>query len=192
MSVDDRPTLAAPDDDPYLWLEEVEGERALDFVERQNRRTLEQFGGAQFAVDRDTLAAIYDRPDNIPYVRRRGRLLYNLWKDASNPCGLWRRTSLEQFRTPNPQWESLLDVDRLATEEDQDWSWNGTATLPPTHARAILSLSRGGSDAVTMREFDIDAKAFVPDGRVMVACWGLAALHVSGSAKGSTKPKQVS
>lgn len=164
MRVDDRPTLAAPDDDPYLWLEEVEGGRALDFVEQQNRKTLEAFGGAQFAADRDILAAIYDRPDNIPYVARRGGLLYNVWKDTNNPRGLWRRTTLEQFRTPNPQWENLLDVDRLATEEGLDWSWNGPATLPPNHARAILSLSRGGSDAVTMREFDIDAKAFVPDG----------------------------
>jgi prolyl oligopeptidase len=164
MSVDDRPTLAAPDDDPYKWLEEVEGVRALDFVEQQNRRTLEKFGGAQFATDRDTLAAIYDRPDNIPYVRRRGGLLYNLWKDASNPRGLWRRTTLEEFRKPHPKWETLLDVDRLATDEGQDWSWSWPATLPPSHARAILGLSRGGSDAVTMREFDIEAKAFVPDG----------------------------
>ena len=167
MRVDDRPTIAAPDDDPYLWLEEVEGARALDFVEQQNRRTLEKFGGAPFAADRDTLAAIYDRPDNIPYVRRRGKYLYNVWKDASNPRGLWRRTTLEQFRMPNPQWETLLDVDRLAAEEGKDWLWGGTATLPPTHARAILSLSRGGSDAVMLREFDTDAKAFVPDGFVL-------------------------
>jgi prolyl oligopeptidase len=167
MRVDDRPTIAAPDDDPYLWLEEVEGARALDFVEQQNRRTLEKFGGAPFAADRDMLAAIYDRPDNIPYVRRRGKYLYNVWKDASNPRGLWRRTTLEQFRMPNPQWETLLDVDRLAAEEGKDWLWGGTATLPPTHARAILSLSRGGSDAVMLREFDTDAKAFVPDGFVL-------------------------
>src|ERR1700680_2271058 len=76
MHVDDRPTIAAPDDDPYLWLEDVEGERALDFVERQNRLTLQKFGGAGFSGDRDTLAAIYDRPDNIPFVTRRGGLLY--------------------------------------------------------------------------------------------------------------------
>jgi prolyl oligopeptidase len=167
MRVDGRPTIEAPDDDPYRWLEEVEGDRALAFVEAQSRRTLEQFGGAQFAADRDVLADIYDRPDNVPYVSRRGSLLYNLWKDANNPRGLWRRTTLEQFRMPNPQWEILLDVDRLATEEGQDWLWNGIATLPLTHARAILSLSRGGSDAVTMREFDIDAKAFVPDGFIL-------------------------
>jgi prolyl oligopeptidase len=88
MSVDDRPTLSAPDDDPYLWLEEIEGSRALDFVARQNRVTLDKFGGAAFERDRDMLAAIYDRPDNIPFVGRRGAHLYNLWKDATHAaCG---------------------------------------------------------------------------------------------------------
>jgi prolyl oligopeptidase len=164
MSTDDRPTIAAPDDDPYLWLEEIEGGRALEFVERQTRRTLERFADAAFARDRDTLAAIFDRPDNIPFVSRRGGLLYNLWKDAEHPRGLWRRTTLEEFRKPSPQWELLLDLDRLAADEGQDWLLNGTTSCPPAHKRAILSLSHGGSDAVVLREFDLELKAFVPDG----------------------------
>jgi prolyl oligopeptidase len=167
MPIDDRPTIAAPDDDPYLWLEEIEGERALDFIEQQNKRTLERFGDAGFADDRDTLAAIYDRPDNIPYVMRRGGLLYNLWKDTNNPRGLWRRTTLEEFRGPNPKWDVLVNLDNLAAAENQDWLLNWTQTLPPTHARAILSLSRGGSDAVTLREFDMKTKTFVADGFVL-------------------------
>jgi len=166
MRVDDRPTIAAPDDDPHLWLEDVEGSRALDFVDRQNRLTLEKFGGAQFAADRDMLAAIYDRPDNIPYVTRRGGLLYNLWKDANNPRGLWRRTTLEEFRKPDPVWETLLDIDRLAAEEGEDWLLNWTV-MNPDCKRTILSLSRGGSDAVTLREFEIETKTFVTDGFVL-------------------------
>ena len=161
--MDDRPTLAAPDDDPYLWLEEVDGAGALDFVTAQNRRTLDQFGGAQFAADRDTLEAIYDRPDNIPMVTRRGRHLTNLWKDAANPRGLWRRTTLESFRTAKPEWEVLLDMDKLAADEGADWLLAWTASQPG-NPRVILSLSRGGSDAVTLREFDMDKKAFVTDG----------------------------
>lgn len=165
MPIDDRPTTAAPDDDPYLWLEEIEGERALDFVEQQNRLTLQKFGGAGFITDRDTLAAIYDRPDNIPYVTRRGGFLYNIWKDAKNPRGLWRRTILEEFRRPNPEWETLLDVDRLALEEGQDWILSWVQTLPGgADPRGILALSRGGSDAVTLREFDIETKTFVAEG----------------------------
>jgi prolyl oligopeptidase len=167
MSIDDRPTIAAPDDDPYLWLEEVEGARALDFAEQQSRLTLQKFGDAGFAADRDALAAIYDRPDNIPYVTRRGGLLYNIWKDAKNPRGIWRRTTLESFRGPNPAWETLLDVDKLAIEENQDWILNAVQTLPGNHPRAILSRSRGGSDAVTLREFDTDSKSFVTGGFVL-------------------------
>jgi prolyl oligopeptidase len=167
MSIDDRPTIAAPDDDPYLWLEEVEGARALDFAEQQSRLTLQKFGDAGFAADRDALAAIYDRPDNIPYVTRRGGLLYNIWKDAKNPRGIWRRTTLESFRGPNPAWETLLDVDKLAIEENQDWILNAVQTLPGNHPRAILSRSRGGSDAVTLREFDTDSKSFVTGGCVL-------------------------
>lgn len=167
MSPDERPTLAAPDDDPYLWLEDIEGDRALDFVERQNRLTLEKFGGARFAADRDLLAAIYDRPDNIPYVTRRGGLLYNLWKDANNPRGLWRRTTLEEFRKPKPEWEILLDIDKLASEENKDWLLSWTHAPPEAGSRAIVSLSRGGSDATTLREYDLEAKSFVVDGFVL-------------------------
>jgi prolyl oligopeptidase len=113
------------------------------------------------------LAAIYDRPDNIPYVTRRGGLLYNLWKDTNNPRGLWRRTTLEEFRKPHPEWDVLLDLDRLASDENEDWLLNGIQTPPGNQPRAMLSLSRGGSDAVTLREFDIDAKAFVSGGFVL-------------------------
>ena len=111
---DPRPTLAAPDDDPYLWLEEVDGARALAWVEAQNRATLSRFGDARFAADRDLLAAILDRPDNIPGVARRGTRLFNFWKDAAHPRGLWRTTTLDSFATEQPDWEVLLDLDALA------------------------------------------------------------------------------
>jgi prolyl oligopeptidase len=165
--VDDRPTIAAPDDDPYLWLEEIDGARALAFVDQQSRRTLERFGNAGFAADRDTLAAIYDRPDNIPLIGRRGALVYNIWKDANNPRGIWRQTTFDEFRRPEPKWDVLLDVDKLAAAENEDWLLSSVRALPGSPARAILSLSRGGSDAVTLREFDIATRAFVPDGFVL-------------------------
>ncbi|MHB8271372.1 prolyl oligopeptidase family serine peptidase [Bradyrhizobium sp.] len=164
MPIDDRPTIAAPDDDPYLWLEEIEGQDATAFADRQSKATLEKFGTAAFALDRDTLAAIYDRPDNIPFVRRRGGFLYNLWKDANSPRGIWRRTTLDEFRKPDPNWETLLEVDTLAADENEDWILSWVQML---HGRTMLSLSRGGSDAVTLREFDIDAKSFVKDGFIL-------------------------
>ncbi|MGW1426026.1 prolyl oligopeptidase family serine peptidase [Bradyrhizobium manausense] len=166
MSVDDRPTVSAPDDDPWLWLEEVEGARALDFVERQNILTLDKFGGPAFERDRDLLAAIYDRPDNIPYASRSGGLLYNTWKDADHPRGLWRRTTLDEFRKAEPSWEAILDIDELAAREGEDWLLNWT-TSRSKYSRVILSLSRGGSDAVVLREFDGETKSFVSDGFVL-------------------------
>jgi prolyl oligopeptidase len=162
--LDPRPTLADPDDDPYLWLEEVDGAPALDWVERQNAATLARFGDARFAADRELLRAILDRPDNIPYVMRRGARLFNFWKDEAHPRGLWRTTSLDSFRTESPDWDVLLDVDALAAREGEDWIWGGAATLPRRHDRAILSLSHGGGDAVALREFDLTARAFVADG----------------------------
>jgi prolyl oligopeptidase len=167
MPIDARPTVAAPDEDPYLWLEEIEGARALAWVDRQNAATLAGFGNGGFAADRDTLAAILDRPDNIPHVTRRGRHLYNLWKDARNPRGLWRRTTLDSFRTSEPLWEIVLDLDQLAAHEGEDWIWGGPSTLPGAHDRAILRLSRGGGDAVVLREFDIPSRTFVSDGFVL-------------------------
>lgn len=162
--IDPRPTVAAPDDDPYLWLEEIEGDRALDWVEARNAATLARFGDARFAADRDTLAAIFDRPDNIPLIARRGAPVFNFWKDAAHPRGLWRTTALDSYRGEAPQWEILLDLDALAAREGEDWIWGGATTLPGSHDRAILMLSRGGADARVLREFDLASRDFVPGG----------------------------
>lgn len=162
----ERPTASIPDDDPYLWLEQIEGERTLGFVEWQNRMTLDKFGGPAFEPDRDTLAAIYDRPDNIPYVSRCGGLLSNLWKDAGNPRGLWRRTTMDEFRKGEPARETLLDIDELARREDADWLLNWSSSRPGA-AQVILGLARGGSDTVSLREFDRNTKSFMPNGLVV-------------------------
>jgi prolyl oligopeptidase len=164
MPVDPRPTIAAPDDDPYLWLEEIDGARALAWVEARNNATLARFGNARFAADRDVLTAIFDRPDRVPGVRRHGPHLHNFWMDAANPRGLWRRTTLASYRSGEPAWETMLDVDRLAASEGEDWVWKGASILPGIHDRAILRLSRGGSDAVVLREFDLAAFSFVAGG----------------------------
>ncbi|MBR0852578.1 S9 family peptidase [Bradyrhizobium diazoefficiens] len=175
MSVDDRPTLTDPDEDPWLWLEDIEGARALAFVEGQNRLTLDTFGGPAFERDRDLLAAIYDRPDNIPYVSRSDGLLYNLWKDSDHKRGLWRRTTMAEFRKTDPSWETLLDIDKLAADEGEDWLLSWSSSLPGDAPQTILSLSRGGSDAVTLREFNLDTKSFVAEGFTLPEAKGGAA-----------------
>ncbi|MER8460737.1 prolyl oligopeptidase family serine peptidase [Mesorhizobium sp. M1300] len=161
---DFRPTLNAPDDDPYLWLEDVEGERALDWAASQSARTLERFGGTQFERDHDALTAIFDRPDRTPLIGRRGQYLYNFWQDARNPRGLWRRTTLAASMKVDPLWELLLDLDALAASDGEDWIWGGASLEPKRRERAVLRLSRGGSDAVVHREFDLGSLSFVADG----------------------------
>jgi prolyl oligopeptidase len=161
------PTLADPDNDPFLWLEDIDGARATAWADAQTHTTMARFGDANFAADRDELCALLDRPDNLPVPVRRGGLLYNFWKDADHLRGIWRRTTLASYRTEAPDWDILLDLDALAAAEAEDWIWQGAATLPPDHARAILRLSRGGSDAVVLREFDLPTRQFVADGFVL-------------------------
>jgi prolyl oligopeptidase len=161
------PNLDQPDNDPWLWLEEVDGPDALAWADGQTVATLVRFGGPAFERDRDTLRALLDRPDKLPFVTRRGGLLYNFWLDAAHPRGLWRRTTMEGYRQPDPDWDILLDLDALAAAEGEDWVWSGAATLPPDHGRALLRLSRGGGDATVLREYDIPSRRFVADGFVL-------------------------
>lgn len=161
---DPRPTIDAPDDDPHLWLEEIDGTQPLEWAASQSAATLQRFGGQQFEHDRDILTAILDRPDKIPMIARRGEYVYNVWQDAQNPRGLWRRTTLNSYATAKPDWDVLLDIDGLATAENDDWIWGGAYIEPTARQRVIVRLSRGGSDAVVHREFDLDTRAFIPDG----------------------------
>jgi prolyl oligopeptidase len=152
-------------EDPFLWLEDVEGEKALEWVRNQNaasKESLESIEG--FAQLRDDLRAIMDSNDKIPFVREMGGYLYNFWQDASNPRGLWRRTTLESYRTTSPQWDVILDLDALNEAEGENWVWAGSNCLRPDYTRCLVSLSRGGADANVTREFDIATKSFVEGG----------------------------
>jgi prolyl oligopeptidase len=151
--------------DPHLWLEHVTGEVALDWVREQNAATVEELtGGERFERLRSEIREVLDADGRIPYVIRRGEYLYNFWQDAAHPRGLWRRTTLEEYRRTRPDWQVLLDVDALATEEDENWVWQGATVLRPGYGRALVELSRGGADATVVREFDLDTRGFVPDG----------------------------
>jgi len=152
--------------DPYRWLEDVTGTGALDWVRARNEVTLAALsGGARFASLRAEAREVLDADDRIPFVRRRGEYLYNFWQDAEHPKGLWRRTTLEEYRTDRPAWEILLDVDALAAEEEENWVWQGASVLRPGgYRQALVHLSRGGADASVVREFDIATRSFVSGG----------------------------
>ncbi|ORW63944.1 prolyl oligopeptidase family serine peptidase [Mycobacterium saskatchewanense] len=151
-------------DDPYLWLEEVTGDEPLDWVRAHNEPTLAEFGGPDFERMRAEALEVLNTDARIPYVTRRGEYLYNFWRDAENPRGLWRRTTLDSYRTDSPDWDVLIDVDELGRADDEKWVWGGARVIEPDHTRALIGLSRGGSDAAIMREFDMTTRQFVADG----------------------------
>jgi prolyl oligopeptidase len=151
-------------DDPYLWLEEITGEEALDWVRARNEPTLAEFCDAESEQMRTEALEVLDTDARIPYVVRRGEYLYNFWRDAANPRGLWRRTTLDSYRTDSPEWDVLIDVDELGRADDEKWVWAGAGVIEPDHTRALIGLSRGGSDASIVREFDMLTREFVTDG----------------------------
>ena len=151
-------------EDPYLWLEDITGDDALDWVRKHNEPTLAEFGGTRFEQMRTEALEILDTEARIPYVRRRGDYLYNFWRDAANPRGLWRRTTLDSYRTEEPDWDVIIDVDALADTEDENWVWAGADVLEPELSLALIELSRGGADATVVREFDMEKRQFVTDG----------------------------
>ena len=117
-----------------------------------------------FETIRNRLLSIMDSKERIPYVAKHGRWYYNFWRDQNNPRGLWRRTTLEEFRKAQPAWEIVLDLDQLSSSEKQNWVWKGYDVLYPTYDRCLLSLSSGGADAAVVREFDLASKQFIPNG----------------------------
>ncbi|HEY3717692.1 MAG TPA: prolyl oligopeptidase family serine peptidase [Jatrophihabitantaceae bacterium] len=151
--------------DPYLWLEDVDSVAALKWARERNAEAEALLvGSPRFEALYGELREVLDSDDRIPSVVRRGEWLYNFWQDAEHPRGVWRRTTLAQYRTADPHWELLLDVDKLAESEGENWVWQGAAVLHPTLDRALVELSRGGADAALVREFDLDRLEFVPDG----------------------------
>lgn len=159
-----------PTDDPYLWLEDVTGDKALAWVRAQNALAEKEFAAnPRYEPLRQDLLKILNSRERIPFVTRMGGHYYNFWRDAANPRGLWRRTSLDEYRKPQPAWEVVLDLDALGKRENENWVWKGAECLRPLkedepYRRCILALSRGGADATVLREFDLAAKDFVKDG----------------------------
>ncbi|HET9118630.1 MAG TPA: S9 family peptidase, partial [Pseudonocardiaceae bacterium] len=152
-------------DDPYRWLEEVTDERALSWVRERNADAVAELtSGPRFEALRTEIREVLDSTDRIPYITRRGEYRYNFWRDREHPRGLWRRTTLAEYAKEQPDWETLLDIDALAHEEDENWVYQGAQCLRPDYRRALISLSRGGADAAVIREFDIDRRQFIPDG----------------------------
>jgi len=168
---------AAVEQDPYIWLEDVESEESLDFAKASNAACLQALGDPTKGPSYDRILAVLESNDRIPHVSQFGfdddhqAVVFNFWKDATNPKGLWRKTTLASYQTEQPVWETVLNVDQLAEQDGVSWVWKGSTPLPRARdalsqrmaTRALLQLSRGGSDAVHIKEFDLPSGAFVTE-----------------------------
>jgi prolyl oligopeptidase len=171
------------EEDPYVWLEEVESEKSLKFATDANEKCLSALGNPKTSDTQtyEKVLSILESDERIAYVTQYGYdeenddqpIMMNLWKDKNNSKGLWRKTTLESYKSDSPVWETVLDVDQLAEKDGISWVWKGTSALPRARdpmsnggkriTRTLLNLSRGGSDAVHIKEFDLLKEEFVTE-----------------------------
>lgn len=201
LSADTQTPPAVFDETEHLWLEEVEGEAALSWVTAQNTRTVAALeADPRYAGFEAAALEVLTSSERIPEGTVREGYVYNLWQDATHVRGLWRRTTLESYATDTPEWETLLDMDALAAEENANWVYKGADCFRPAEggaSRCLISLSDGGKDAIVLREFDITTKSFVeggfetpeakqliawagPDTLLIATDWGAGSLTESG------------
>ncbi len=150
--------------DPYLWLENIRGDKSLAWVMHQNARTLRTLGSdPDYDKDYASVLSDLDATDRIPFGGLEHQYVFNFWRDKTHAKGIWRRTTIADYAKSDPHWETLLDVDKLAADEQEDWVYKGR-NCSPSLTRCLISLSRGGGDAVTVREYDLGTKTFVKNG----------------------------
>ncbi|ABV88901.1 prolyl oligopeptidase family serine peptidase [Shewanella pealeana] len=153
---------AHAEDDNYLWLEDVEGAKPMEWVKQQNAisaKEIKAFEGFDNLVS-NSLAILNDK-ERIPYASRIGDYLYNFWKDENHVRGIYRRTTMEEYKKTSPKWETVLDIDKLGKDEGVNWVYKGFNCRYPENDRCFVSLSRGGADATEVREFDLNTLSFV-------------------------------
>jgi len=172
-------TMDEDEEDPYIWLEEVESPESIAFAKSANEKCLAELGDPSETDTYKRVLAALQSDDRIPHVRMLGydentgdMLLYNFWRDANSPKGIWRKTTMQQYQAADTEWTTVLDLDKLAEEEGISWVWKGYTALPRSLdsqsggpmgrvTRVLLNLSRGGADATYLREFDLITESFV-------------------------------
>ena len=159
------PLMAQTSEDPYLWLEEIDGAKAMEWVRAQNARTMETLGkDPRYAEFYGQALATLNSESRVPSVTIRGKYVYDLWKDEAHPRGIYRRATIESFRSGNPKWQTVIDVDAMSKRDEEQWVLKGLTCLEPEYRHCLARLSPGGGDAVVLREFDLESLEFVPDG----------------------------
>src|SRR5215217_393722 len=148
----------ATTDDPFLWLEDIYGDRQLEWVRAENALTEDTLVTPDFEQRERSILEVLDSTDRIPMAGKHGDFYYNFWRDAEHRQGIWRRTTWDSYASEDPAWELLLDVDALSAAEGTEWVWAGALFLRPAegapHERVLVALSPDGGDATRYREFD--------------------------------------
>ena len=158
-------STAAGATDPYAWLEPYREPRALAQVETWNRATLAELqADRRFETYQQQILTILQAPDRIAAPAFRGNAVDNFWRDQTNTHGLWRRTTLDSYRTDTPRWETVLDLDALSRADGKNWVWQGANCLAPAYDRCLVNISDGGSDANVVREFNPLTRQFTAGG----------------------------
>lgn len=158
-------SVAIAQDDPYIWLEEIEGEQALDWVRAQNERSLAELeGDPRFDAIHQEALSVLTSDARLPLGAIHHGHVYNFWQDETHIRGIWRRASVDSYRTGEPQWEHVLDIDALAESEGENWVRGSTSCLSPEYEHCMVEFSHGGKDAGVWREFNTRTKTFVADG----------------------------
>ena len=161
-------TIYAQTEDPYLWLEEVDSKKALEFAEQQSKNTLERLiQQKEYQNIFNKSLEIYNSTARIAYPTLYNDFIYNFWQDKDHERGIWRRTAKANYINGNPDWEILLDIDEMTRKDTIKWVYKGANGLYPKYDRFLVSLSKGGADAVVTREFDVNKKSFVENGFYM-------------------------
>lgn len=156
---------SAPVDDPYVWLEDWTGPKAMAWIEAENARTLQRLqADPRYKTYYDEALTIAAAKDRIPYPALLNGRIFNLWRDAAHPQGIWRYTDTAGYAAAEPEWTTILDLDALSKAEGKKWVWKGASCLDPGDRLCLLNLSDGGEDAVTLREFDLQTGTFVEGG----------------------------
>ncbi len=159
------PSAGANTDDPYLWLEEIDSPKALEWVKSQNEKSLHRIqSDSRYPIVESEMRKVILAKDRVPFGRYRSGFVYDFWQDQDHVRGIWRRTPVEEYKKESPTWEILLDMDALNSHEGKNWVYKGAQCLPPAYERCLITLSPGGQDASVIREFDIKTKGFVPAG----------------------------
>lgn len=195
--------IVAQNNDKYLWLEDVDSKASLDWVEQKNKATLDVLTAQPlYKKIYNKNLEILNSTDRIVNPSLRGEYIYNFWQDKTNERGIWRRTNKKDYLNGKPKWETLIDIDALSKKDNIKWVYKGSSGLYPNYDKYLVSLSKGGGDAVIVKEYDVNKKSFVengfslPEAKGSVSYWDENTLIVStnfgeGTMTTSGYPKQV-